>query len=194
MPAMKKSLVIAFLAAAPAVAHADTLVGAQLQIMPGGEVDGEGDFDGDLETAYGIAFTAEYPVHPNITIGLAPRIAFGIKLEDQDDGGIMLDIPVRVTGRFLVMPKLALYGFVAPGYSLIFPEDWPENASDPSGFIFGFGGGAAFRIGHNLALVGELGYTAGFHSSTVEIPLIDDEDVDVAHSYPHIGIGVQSAF
>jgi len=191
---MKKSLTFAILAilAAPAISHADTLVGGQLQIMTGGEVDGEGDFDGDLETAYGIMLNAEYPVHPNITIGVAPRLAFGVKLEDQDDGGIMLDIPLRVTGRFLVMPKLAVYAFVAPGYSLIFPEDWPDNVSDPSGFIFGVGGGVAYRLGRNLALVGELGYTAGFHTATVDLPIIDDETVDVEHSYPHFGIGVQT--
>lgn len=194
---MTKSVTIAILAsavAAPAISRADTLVGAQLQVMTGGEVDGEGDLDGDLATAYGVVLSAEYPVHPNITIGLAPRVAFGIQLEDQDDGGIMIDIPVRVTGRFVVLPKLAVYGFVAPGYSLVLPEEWPDGVSDPSGFIVGLGGGVAFQIGRTLALVGELGYTKGFHSATIDLPVVDDEDIDVAHSYPHLGIGVQSVF
>jgi hypothetical protein len=195
MRAMKKSLTIAILAAGlavPAVSHADALVGGQLQVLTGGEVDGEAGYDGDLDTAFAIAAIAEWPVHPNFTIGLAPRVAFGIKLEDQDDGGIMLDIPLRGTGRYLVTPKVALYGFVSAGYSLIFPEEWPDRFSDPKGFIFGFGGGAAFAVSPSIAVVGELGYTIGSHGGTIDVPLLDDEDYEAGHSYPHIGIGVQT--
>ena len=195
---MKKTLTIAILAlvTAPSVSHADNLVGAQVQILTGGEAEGEigpFDFGGDLDTAFGIAATAEYPVHPNITVGLAPRVAFGIKAEDQDDGGIMLDIPLRGTARFLITPKVALYGQVSAGYSLIFPEEWFENASDPKGFIFGFGAGAAFALSSSLALVGEVGYTMGFHGGTIDLPIGGEEDYEAGHSYPHIGIGIQTA-
>jgi len=192
---MKKSLTIAILAAvaAPAVSHADALVGGQLQILTGGEVDGEGGYDGDLDTAFAIAAIAEWPVHPNFTVGLAPRVGFGIKLEDQDDGGIMLDIPLRGTGRFLVTPKVALYGYVSAGYSLIFPEDWPDEASNPKGFILGFGGGAAFALSSSLAVVGELGYSVGYHGFTADLPIVGEEDFEAGHSYPHIGIGIQTS-
>src|SRR5262245_37970892 len=115
-PPMKKTIVIATLAAvgvgASVDAHAgNTLVGGQLQILPSGELDTDldgnlgplsGSFnlgDHDLETAYGLALGAEYSVHQHITVGLMPRFLFNVKADDSDDGGTQLDIPLRVTGR-----------------------------------------------------------------------------------------------
>jgi hypothetical protein len=151
---------------APAVASADSIVGAQLQVVPGGEVDTELFGVGaspDLETAFGIAVIGEYAVHRHVTVGLAPRVVLGLKFdEDADDSGTQLDIPLRVTGR-LFFGKIAVHGYFAAGYSIIFLPEIFENIDpdDPTGFIFGLGAGAAYQLGDNLALSAELGYTQG---------------------------------
>jgi opacity protein-like surface antigen len=197
---MKKTVITLALALvlAPAVASADSIIGAQLQIVPGGEIDTEAfgiGVNGDLETAYGLAVIGEYVVHRHVTVGLAPRVVFGIKFdEDADDSSTQLDIPIRVTGR-LFFGKLAVHGYVSPAYSIIFVPDPSEDidVDNPAGFAIGFGAGVAYQLNNDLALSAELGYTAGSQSVELEGPL-GDETVDVATSLPHIAIGIHTAF
>lgn len=197
---MNKSVITLALALvlAPAVASADSIVGAQLQIVPGGEIEAEAfglEGSADLETAYGIAVIGEYVVHRHVTVGLAPRVVFGLKFdEDADDSSTQLDIPLRATGR-LFFGKLAVHGYLAAGYSIIFVPDPSDDIEldDPSGFIFGLGAGAAYQLGDNLALSAELGYTAGSQSVEIDTPL-GDETVDFATSLPHIAIGIHTVF
>jgi hypothetical protein len=197
---MKKILItLVALMVTPAAAMADSIVGAQLQIIPGGEVDTEIfglEAEGDLETAYGIAVIGEYVVHKHVTVGLAPRVAFGLKLdEDADDSSTQLDIPLRATGR-LFFGKIAVHGYLAAGYSIIFLPDPSEDidVDNPSGFLFGLGFGAAYQLGDNLALSAELGYAKGSQSVEIEGGLLGDETVDVATSLPHVAIGIHTVF
>jgi len=200
---MKHALLIvavaASLVAMSPAAHADgALVAAEFQFLPSGEIALEGNLgpirgstDVDTEAAYGVALVAEYPVHRYLTVGLAPRFLFNVKGEDADEGGTQLDLPVRVTGRFPVGRKAAVFGFVAPGFSIVFPGDWPEDADKPAGFVLGFGGGAAFQVSPTLAVVGELGYTKGYQGGTDET-LIGDAEWTFAPSFLHLGIGLQT--
>lgn len=198
MRSMKKILIALAVLLTPAAASADSIVGAQLQVVPGGEIDTEAfglNGSADLETAFGVALLGEYVVHRYVTVGLAPRVVFGLKFdEDNDDSSTQLDIPVRVTGR-LPIGKLAIHGFVSPGYSIIFVPDPSEDIDldNPAGFIIGFGAGVAYQLGNDLALSAELGYTAGSQSVELETPF-GDETVDVATSLPHIAIGVHTVF
>ena len=200
---MKKTLIALVVLLTPAAASADTIMGAQLQIVPGGEVDGEFstafggiNADPELETAFGIAAIGEYAVHRHVTVGLAPRVVLGLKFdEDADDSGTQLDIPVRATGR-LFFGKVALHGFLSAGYSIIFVPDPSENIDfeNPAGFIFGFGAGAAYQLGRNLAISGEVGYTAGSQSVELDTILEDDPVIDAGTKLPHVAIGIHSAF
>jgi hypothetical protein len=184
---------------APAVASADSIVGAQLQVVPEGEVDTELFGVGaspDLETAFGIAVIGEYAVHRHVTVGLAPRVVLGLKFdEDADDSGTQLDIPIRATGR-LFFGKLAVHGFVSAGYSIIFVPDPSENIDldNPTGFVFGLGAGAAYQLGKNLAISGELGYTVGSQSDEVDLGFEDDPVIEAGTKLPHIAVGIHTAF
>jgi hypothetical protein len=203
MHAMKKILIALAVLLTPAAASADTIFGAQLQVVPGGEVDGElstvlGGINAspDLETAFGIAAIGEYVVHRHVTVGLAPRVVLGLKFdEDADDSGTQLDIPIRATGR-LFFGKLAVHGFVSAGYSIIFVPDPSENIDldNPTGFVFGLGAGAAYQLGKNLAIAGELGYAAGTQSVEIETGFEDDPVIEANTKLPHIAIGIQTAF
>jgi hypothetical protein len=199
---MKKILItLAVLMLVPTAAMADSIIGAQLQIIPGGEVDTEADLivdvgaEGELETAYGIAVIGEYIVHKHVTVGLAPRVAFGLKVdEDADDSSTQLDIPLRATGR-LFFGKVALHGYFALGYSIIFVPDPSENIDldNPTGFIYGLGAGAAYQLGDNLALSAELGYTGGSQSVEFDNP-VGDDTLKFATSLPHFAIGIHTVF
>lgn len=183
-------------------AHAENLaIGAQAQILPAGSVDiavGDEDESFDLKTAFGIVGTVDYRVHPNFSVGAAPRLIFGVKPDEADedsDSATQLDLAARLTGHFPVAPKIELFGYASPAYSFVFlpSEDGDDDeADDPSGFALGFGAGAAFKVTPALSVVGEIGYTLGFQGSSVETP-IGDFDVDFKTSFPHVGIGIQAA-
>ena len=192
--------VAASLVAVSTAAHAGgTLVAAELQFLPSGEIHGDvGPFEGtsDTETAFAVAAIADYVVTPNISVGLAPRFLFNIKGEDGDDSGTQIDLPVRLTGRFPVGRKAAVFAYLAPGYSIIFPPDWPEQLDNPAGFVLGGGGGGAFQISRNLAVVGEIGYTKGYQGGTEtnSTPLGDiTVEWELDTSFFHLGVGIQTA-
>jgi hypothetical protein len=180
-------------------AHAGNLeVGGQLQLLPVGEyttdVTGE-DTDFDTNAAFGIAGHIGYAITPNFSVGFAPRFILGIKPEDVDDAdsATQLDLAVRLTGKFPVAPKVELFGYLAPGYSLVFFEDLPDDVSQPGGLVIGGAAGAAFKVTPTLAITGELGYTKGFQGTSLDA---GDETVDISTStsFLHLGVGVQTSF
>jgi hypothetical protein len=146
-------------------------LGVQLELVPTGtlKVKGTG-----VDQTYTAAFTAgiggtfDYDVTPNLSIGLAPRFIFGVINKDAPSGADSsseLDLRARFTAHFPVNPKVAVYGFAAPGYSVILqPNDSPVD--NPSGFVLGLGGGLTVDVAPNLYLAGELGYQLGFQSVT----------------------------
>jgi hypothetical protein len=178
-------------------AHAGGLsVGGQVQLIPVAELtidDGDDSESEDLNTTVGFAGIVEYAVHPNVSIGFAPRFIIGLEPDGAEDSASQLDLSARITGRLPVAPKVDLFAYAAPGYSLIFPPDNDLiDFGTPSGFILGFGGGAAYKVTPTLSVVGEVGYSLGFQSTTVEA-LGQEADADVKTNLLHIGLGVQAA-
>lgn len=124
----------------------------------------------DAATAFEIGGRLEYQVAPLVSIGIAPALLFGVKEKDASDSSSQLDLPLRITVGGEVAPKVRLYGFGAPGYTILFPpSDSQGNTMHPSGFMIGFGGGAAFRLAPKFTLAGELGYQFRFLSETVQV-------------------------
>jgi hypothetical protein len=165
-------------------AHAEGIkLGGQLQVLPASELEGE-NVSIDLKTSLALVGTFDYAVHPNIDVGAAPRIAFGLKPEeyDGDESLTQFDLAARVTGHTPVGAKVEVFGFVSPGYSIISSSDDDDDSS--TGLILGLGGGAAFAVTPTIALVGELGYTLGFQS-------VDGDKA--ASNLLHLGFGVQAA-
>jgi hypothetical protein len=173
-------------------------LGAQAQVLPLGSVSGnDSDDDLDYSTSFGIQLQGDYFVHPNVSVGLAPRFILGLKpdVDGYDgDSASQLDLAARVTGHAPVAPKVDLFGFVAPGYSFVFLPDEanPFEIDNPSGFIVGLGGGASYQVTPSLAIVGELGYTLGFQGSTVELGS-ESTDVDYNSNFLHLGLGVKAS-
>jgi outer membrane protein with beta-barrel domain len=173
--------------AVSSVAHAGgARVGGNLELLPVGTIsasDGSDSESADLDPAFGIGGSAELDVHPNVSVGAAPRFILGVKTESSEKSAKELDLMLRVTAHVPVSPTMQLYGYASPGYSMIFlPDNDDEN---PKGFALGFGAGAAYAITDRAFVTGELGYQLGFQALKIQ-----GTSLDLTTDYLHLGVGV----
>jgi len=93
---------------------------------------------------------------------------------------------MRVTVGSNVAPRVRLFGFAGPGYSVIFlPRDASGRRFHPHGMIAGFGGGIAVTMSARLALVSELGYQLGYQGTRSY-----GVDVTFQDNFLHLGVGL----
>ena len=155
-------------------------LGLDLVPMPFGSakahVQGFGDLSNDTAFAFGIMPTADYLLNQYFFIGFAPQLSFNIKGKDANEAGKMLDLLVRVGGNAPIADTVELYGYLAPGYSIVFVP----NSDNSKGFVFGFHGGAIFDLTPTAFLNAELGYQIGFQTY---------QSFDYKLSYFQIGLG-----
>jgi len=169
---------------APGLAHAQGMtesvaepkvwLGGHLGLSPVGTLKAKASAQGselsdsvDTATAFEVGAQFEFRIMPFLSVGLAPAVLLHIKGQDDKDSASQLDLPLRITAGGNVMPQLRLYGFVAPGYTILFPPaDDMGNSDRLSGFMVGFGGGVGFKIAPKFAVIGELGYQFRFPSET----------------------------
>jgi hypothetical protein len=180
-------------AVADATSESKLWVGGQLGLSPLGTL--KADIAGmslsaDTSTAFEVGGRVDYQVTPLISIGAAPAFRFSIKGKDDTDSASQLDLPLRVAVGGDVAPTLRIYGFAAPGYTFLFPpKDAQGNSNNASGFMIGFGGGAAFRVAPKFALSGELGYQFRFPSGSVQ-----GVDVSYQNNYLTLTVGASAGF
>ena len=173
------SLALPILASTPAaaqpaapVAERGAHLGAELSVLPIGTLHaaaGNDSASADAVAALGIGAVLQYQINPLIALDLAPRVVFNVKAEDDADSATELDLRVRLTAGGQVAPGVRVYGAVAPGYSVVFlPEQEPVELPNPSGLIFGFGVGVAFKVAPAVTMTGEIGYQLGFQGGTFQ--------------------------
>jgi len=170
-------------------ARADTKLGGAVQLLPVGSITAAAGGDSettDADTAVGLSGFVEFGLGPNLSIGLAPRLLLNVKGESGTESAEQLDLAVRlVAGTAVGTGNTRVYGFIAPGYSVLFIPDWPDGISNPAGLILGFGGGLAFKVQPGLELTTEIGYQLGFQSVTEM-----GETLDLTTKFLHLGFGV----
>ncbi len=168
---------------APGRAHAQVVadpapdakmwVGGHLGLSPIGSLKAEAQGmsnSTDPATAFELGGRFEFQVAPLVSIGIAPTILFGVKGKDENDSSSQLDLPLRIAVGGEVAPRIRLYGFAAPGYSILFlPSSGTGDTQHPSGFMIGFGGGVGYRFAPKFTLAGELGYQFRFLSVTEDV-------------------------
>jgi hypothetical protein len=161
----------------------------QFEMMPVGTVSlksGPIDISNDTALAGGISARMEYDVLPFLSVGIAPRIIFNVKAEEADESVDEVDLRARVTGHYHVLPGLEVFGFVAPGYSLLLPKTGAlENY--PRGFSVGAGAGVNLDVSKSTFVSLEGGYQMGFQE-------FQDADVELSTDYLHVGLGVGTRF
>jgi hypothetical protein len=173
-----KSLIASILLVSSA-AYADDvtqhkgLVGADFELLPSGSGDltlgGNGGSlggSGSMDTAYGVGLTFENQIDELFSIGLAPRFLFNVNGKNSStDASTEMDLRARVAVGHDLIPKLRLYGFGEPGYSVIFPaSNGNGDTVHPNGFVIAAGGGLSFELSTKVRATFEMGYQWGFQS------------------------------
>ena len=206
-------LTIAMLLAAAALArpaHADDvnerrgLVGAAFEFLPTGSITanfaGGSDQTQDTQTAYAVSGYFESQIDEHVSVGLAPRYVFSVNTANSNgDSATMLDLRARVAAGGRVAPKLRVYGFAMPGWSIIFPPSSVMvngNTVHPNGFIIDVGGGLSYHLSPGVRAFFELGYQWGFQSWSASgtvlgqtVTVTGDDKVN----YLQLGFGLQVA-
>jgi hypothetical protein len=174
-----------------AAAEGQTRLSGRFDLLPSGEIRiaAQGNsLENDTETALGLGASLEFAVAPNISIGFAPRMLFNIKGDGGSDSAKQLDLAARGKAHFPVSPRAELFGFISPGYSMLFLPDDGEDLS-PKGLIIGIGGGADIMIGPTSFITLELGHTWGFQGGTEQ-----GIKYTLATNFLHLGFGFGSKF
>ena len=161
---------------------------ADVDLYPTGNIDlgGTPDVSGSTAFAYGVGVAGDYQIGRNIFIGVAPRVSFNVKASDNSggDAGTDYDLRARVGAAFTVAPRIGVYGYVAPGYSII----TGPNTNADKGFALGIAAGASYAMTTTTRVYGELGYSFGFQS-TPDVAG-SGNSIDVHVDYFHLAFGV----
>ncbi len=159
------------------------------EVVPTGTVHfeaGQVESDTSFDLAVAFAGSIDYALTDAISIGLAPRYFINIAENSYVENTQELDVAVRAQYTHAFASKLAGFGYLAPGYSVLM---LPNGADDASGLVLGAGAGVRFAISPMLFLQGELGYQHGFQGTS-------DNGVDatVATRLFHVGVGLGTHF
>jgi hypothetical protein len=164
-------------------------LGVVLSPMPSGTLKGSvGGFSGESDTkfAFGIVPTFDYSLNQFLFIGLAPQFIFNVKSDDSDgDAAQELDLRARIGGIAKVADTIRVFGYAAPGYSIVMLPDQFDGIDNPAGFVIGFAAGAAFDLAPSTYLSAEVGYQIGYQSTEVL-----NNNADFKTNYLHLGVGL----
>ena len=143
-----------------------------------------GDVSADTAFAFGLRPAFDYSVNEYFFVGFSPQLMLNVKGDDDDDtdASKALDLLVRVGAHAPVAEKVHLYGFLSPGYSIIYPA---AGDQDPAGFVLGVTAGGMYSFTDRLFASLDVGYQLGFQEFTVA-----GGDFDFHLRYLLIGAGV----
>lgn len=136
----------------------------------------------DTAVAFGLRPAFDYSINKYLFVGFGPQFLFNVKADSGSDAGKAVDLLLRVGGHAPVADNVQLYGYLAPGYSVIYP---PTGNEDPSGFVLGVAVGALFSINERLFASADIGYQLGYQEATVL-----GADFDYHLRYLLIGLGI----
>jgi len=144
----------------------------------------------DLELAYGVGLSFSYNVIAGLSVGIAPQALFAVKSKDGGDAMKEYDIMARIAYAYSVIPKLAVYAEVLPGYSILsLPSSLTmmgEKPDSPKGFVVGFGAGAAYDITDQFFANLAVGYQMAFQKTKTPG---ENEDYDMRTKFLRIAVG-----
>jgi hypothetical protein len=142
----------------------------------------------DMSAAYGVGLSFGYNVIAGLSVGVAPQFLLHVKGKDDSDASKQIDLLARIAYAYDVMPKLAVYAEVLPGYSIILlPSSVTflgEKPPSPKGLLIGFGAGAAYDVTDQIFASLGVGYQMGFQKMSV-----GGSDQDVKTKFLRIAIG-----
>ena len=200
-----RSLLLVVVVATPALAdpvldpHATTWFGADLEVLPSGNLSRTAGFgqisEASAGTAYALGGLIEHRVSDALAIGFAPRVIWDIapasdavtsaSSSSQPPTGKQIDLRLRAAYGTMISPRTRVYVYAAPGYAYGFE---PSNDQHPAGAIAGGGLGVHYGIREHTVLTIDVGYQWGFQHYTDRTGDIRDRT-----SYLHIAFGIATA-
>jgi hypothetical protein len=182
-----------------AAAHAQpaperrTQLGVAFEILPLGKLTLEAadviSASADTAVAFGVAPAVDFALAPVFSIGLAPRFLFRVRGEGGDESATQLDLRARALLHPRLSPAVRLQAYVAPGYSILYIPDWPDELDRPAGLVLAFGGGLTYDVSQEAFLSFDVGYQLGFQKVSEM-----GESVDVKTRFLHLGLGAGARF
>lgn len=173
-------------------------LGAQLDLQPSGSLTvaaGGQEVEVDTNSPLGLGGIADLRLSQHVTIGLAPRILFGVKPTGSLYSGRQIDLRARIRAGGFVAPRWHLHGIGTVGYSWIthlfsvFDQNGEvDHYFTTKGLIFGLGGGIGYTINPRLLFLGEITYQAGYHEAEEM-----GQDVEGSSSFLTFGAGIVAA-
>jgi hypothetical protein len=139
------------------------------------------DLSTDAAFAFGLRPAFDYSINEYFFVGASPQFLFNVKAKDANSSAKELDLLLRVGGHAPIADKIHLYGYLSPGYSVIYPPEGNDNAS---GFVLGVTGGAIYSFPGTLFAVADLGYQFGYQKISA-----GNVEFDLKSSYLLIGLG-----
>ena len=147
----------------------------------------------DLSTAYGLGVSFSYNVIAGLSVGIAPQVLFRLTAKDDVSGYEIIssekefDIMARIAYAYHVIPKLAVYGEILPGYSIVTYDKvfMGSTPPKPKGLVLAIRAGAAFDVTDLFFVNLGIGYQLGFQKTTPE----GSEAQDVRIRFLRIAIG-----
>jgi hypothetical protein len=132
--------------------------------------------------AFGVMPAFDYLVHQNFFVGLGPTYTFNVKGSDAPEASKQFDILLRLGGGAPIAEKLQLFGYLAPGYSII---QVPSGTGDnPKGLTVGAHAGAIYELSQALFLNGTLGYQVGMQK-------VMSSDLKTQYLQVALGVGMR---
>lgn len=174
--------------AAPSGDAAGTLrVGLNLVPEPFGQFTASvqtpiGTVSGSQDTAFAFGFAPylDYLLHPNLFVGFSPVYSVHVKGDNSNgDSSQQLDLLIRAGAQLPLAAGLQVFGYLAPGYSVIMIP----NADNPSGFVLGLHAGATYNVNDKVYALFQLGYQFGYQSTS---------NADVKDDLFQFGLGIGS--
>lgn len=125
----------------------------------------------DMSLAYGIGLSFGYNVIPGLSVGVAPQVLLHVKAKDASKSMTEYDLMARIAYAYTVIPKLAVYAEILPGYAIVtLPSGTTymgEKPPSPKGLVLGFGAGAAYDVADQFFVNLGVGYQMGFQKMSV---------------------------
>lgn len=172
----------------PTPEHPDAQLGLLFELLPTGSVSATelgSELSSDTAVTVAVAPFIDFPLSPYAALGFSPQFVFGVKGTNATSSATEYDLRARLTGRYPVSAGGAIYGRLSPGYSIVSAPNLPPGVSNPAGFLIDVSAGAEIVINPQVSLALELGYQAGFQSTTDT----NGAQADLKTRYLHLGVG-----
>jgi hypothetical protein len=171
-------------ASAPATPRS---LGMQFEVLPLGTLTLKSSVlekSSDATSTYAIGGFVSRDITPHFSLGVAPRMIFGVAGKDDAESAKELDVRLRATLHRALLSRVEVFGSLEPGYSIVLlPTDL--RVDNPSGLVVALASGVTLDLDKGAFMTAEVSYQLGFQALSS-----NDVGADLNTSYLAFGLGL----